>query len=740
LTTALPPSYPGPVARSNELLVRVRRPHDMAAQLVAALAVALLLADYLPVIVRAGYVGATAVTLALQLLCHRSFAADRERRSRAMTWLQRYIAVYALNGLVFGAVLAELALLPREPVPLLALMIVVGMITSVALTIAVHIWLSVMIIALAVLPGVAILLASGSRENMLLAGVGILAAVLLVTFSWRLYRYYNRSSELVARLRKMLQDRTRISADAEEAQRRLQSILDTAPFPIVVVRRSDGAFLYSNRLAGELFGIADRASSAAAPRYVLDAQHHSRIFAATPLHPGIEMQIATAAGRTIWATMAAVPMQYAGDDAALVVVNDITEKKTSEEKLREAEQRLSDALVLAPDGVALYDENERLVICNKAYADIIGVPLAQTAGIGHDAVCERAVGGRPAPAQAGVRTDYAEWIATRRRIFKAAEGEPHIFFDTRNRHWQQIRDFRLSSGGTASLITDITALKRQERELREANENLAHQAEMLAARTETLEAARRAAIKAHQEAEYANRAKSQFLAHMSHELRTPLNAIIGFSEIMSLQLMGPSGVPQYDRYAQDILTAGKHLLSVIDDILDLSKVEAGKMRLTPEPVQWQRLADQCLTLLRPLAADRMVTLTAEPAPPGATFHADERLAKQMLVNLLSNGVKYTPSGGQVRFGIALQPDGGAVITVRDTGVGMTATDITKAMEPFGRIDSALVSQMSGTGLGLPLVKALIELHGGRLEIASMPGRGTVAQLYFPPADRGGAAS
>src|SRR3546814_385481 len=157
----------------------------------------------------------------------------------------------------------------------------------------------------------------------------------------------------------MLQDRTRMSADAEEAQRRLQSILDTAPFPIVVARRSDGAFLYSNRLAGELFGISGRALPAGKPRYVLDPEHHARVFGATPPQPGVEMQIATAAGRTIWATMAAVPMQYAGDEAALVVVNDITERKETEEKLREAEQHLSEALALAPDGVALYDENER---------------------------------------------------------------------------------------------------------------------------------------------------------------------------------------------------------------------------------------------------------------------------------------------------------------------------------------------------------------------------------------------
>jgi signal transduction histidine kinase len=269
--------------------------------------------------------------------------------------------------------------------------------------------------------------------------------------------------------------------------------------------------------------------------------------------------------------------------------------------------------------------------------------------------------------------------------------------------------------------------------LREANESLAEQAKTLAARTETLEAARQAAIKAHQEAEYANRAKSQFLAHMSHELRTPLNAINGFSEIMALKLLGSSGVPQYDRYAEDILAAGRHLLSVIDDILDLSKVEAGKMTLDPEPISWTKLTSDCLTLLRPMAADRMVTLQAEPAPPDVSLFADERLAKQMLVNLLSNAVKYTPAGGSTRFRLRAGKDGGAILEVEDNGVGMSAADVKKALEPFGRIDSALVSHMRGTGLGLPLVKALIELHNGQLEMDSKPSQGTIVRLHFPPA-------
>jgi signal transduction histidine kinase len=718
-----PETVGGGAARRNELLVRVRRPLDMALQVLAALAVMLLLDGYVSDALRFGYVGATAAIAGLQFFTHRSFAVDRDRRSRAALWRWRLIAVYSLNGILFGATTAAIVRLPYEGAPLLALLCVVGMIVSVSLTVAVQFTVSATVILLSTLPGVFSLLLADTEDQRLLAGAGVLVIVLLLSFAHRLNRYFRRTTDLVERLRQMLHDRTRSSADAEAAQRRLRQILDTAPFPIVVARRSDGAFLYSNRPAAELFGIED-GGPAAAPRYVLDPAHRDRIFSDST-QPDEELQIATAqGGRAIWATMAAVPMHFGDDDAALVVVNDITAKKTSEARLREAEQHLSDALAVAPDGVALFDAQQQLVVCNRAYAGIIGVPLDRIAGMSHGEICQASVRSRPGPAVAGMKTDYDDWVATRLRTFHDASGEPHIFYDTRDRRWLQIRDFRLESGGTASLITDITALKRSERDLRDINETLA-------ARTDTLEAARKAAIKAHQEAEFANRAKSQFLAHMSHELRTPLNAIIGFSEIMALQLLGASGVPQYDRYAVDILAAGRHLLAVIDDILDLSKVEAGKMKLASEQVSWDRLLQDCFTLLRPLAADRMVTLRIAPAPEGATIFADERLAKQMVVNLLSNAVKYTPSGGEAAIRLLPGSDGSAVVEVSDTGVGMDQADLQKALEPFGRIDSALVSQMRGTGLGLPLVKALIELHGGRLEIESEPGRGTLVRLHFP---------
>jgi len=714
----------GGQARRNELLVRVRQPIDMAMQVLAAVAVALLLDGYLSPPLRVGYLAATIGVTGLQFLTHRLFAADRERRSRAQTWRWRLIGVYSLNGALFGTAAATIVQLPYESAPLLALLCLLGMICSVSLTVAVQFVVSATVILLSALPPVIVLLLADTQDHWLLAGAGTIVTVLLLSFAHRLNRYFRRTTDLVERLHQMLQDRTRSSADAEAAQRRLRQILDTAPFPIVVVRRADGAFLYSNRPAADLFGIEDAGAVSSAPRYVLDPAHRDRIFSDTPQRDE-ELQLATAqGGRAIWATMAAVPMHYGDDDAALVVVHDITAKKASEARLREAEQHLSDALAVAPDGVALFDAQQRLVICNPAYAGIIGVPLDRIAGMSHAEICQASVRARPGPAAAGVKTDYDDWVATRLRTFNLASGEPHIFYDTRDRRWLQIRDFRLDSGGTASLITDITALKRGERELRHINETLA-------ARTETLEAARTAAIKAHQDAEFANRAKSQFLAHMSHELRTPLNAIIGFSEIMALQLLGASGVPQYDRYATDILAAGRHLLAVIDDILDLSKVEAGKMKLASEQVPWSRLLQDCVTLLRPLAADRMVTLKLEPAPEDAAIFADERLAKQMLVNLLSNAVKYTPSGGEATIRLLAGADGAATVEVKDNGVGMDQADVQKALEPFGRIDSALVSQMRGTGLGLPLVKALIELHGGRLEIDSEPGRGTTVRLHFP---------
>jgi len=236
---------------------------------------------------------------------------------------------------------------------------------------------------------------------------------------------------------------------------------------------------------------------------------------------------------------------------------------------------------------------------------------------------------------------------------------------------------------------------------------------------------------ARQTAEEASRSKSRFLAHMSHELRTPLNAILGFAEVIERELLGPSAVPAYANYARYISESGRLLLSIINDMLDLSKIEAGRMELHPETVTTHEILDRVSHLVKGFAHNIGVRLETRCEGGDATFRADPQLAVQMLVNLLTNAIKFTPKGGLVSAVTAQDPEGRTHITVTDTGIGMSAEDIAKALEPFGQIDSSLARQFRGTGLGLPLTRSLIELHGGTMAIDSKPGRGTRVTLSFP---------
>jgi two-component system cell cycle sensor histidine kinase PleC len=235
--------------------------------------------------------------------------------------------------------------------------------------------------------------------------------------------------------------------------------------------------------------------------------------------------------------------------------------------------------------------------------------------------------------------------------------------------------------------------------------------------------------KARHEAEQASRAKSQFLANMSHELRTPLNAIIGFSEIIRDQTFGPVGSPQYRDYARDIHQSGQHLLDLVNDILDLSKVEAGAIELHEEMIDVADLIDSSLMLVRQPALRGEVNLVVELPDVLPSLTADPRQIKQVLVNLLSNAVKFTPAGGEVR--VTASTEDGMAIVVADSGIGIAAEDIPLAMAPFRRIDGEINRKLQGTGLGLPLSKALVEAHGGRLHLASTPGAGTKVTATLP---------
>ena len=231
-------------------------------------------------------------------------------------------------------------------------------------------------------------------------------------------------------------------------------------------------------------------------------------------------------------------------------------------------------------------------------------------------------------------------------------------------------------------------------------------------------------------AEKANQSKSAFLARISHELRTPLNAILGFSEIIRDQRFGPAAVTRYADYANDVHESGQHLLDLVNDLLDFSRIEAGSFAIKDEILELGHAVDRAIAQVAPIAAksDILVQTSVEPDLPA--IWADRRGVMQILLNLLSNAIKFTPQGGNVTVHAYRDPEGMS-IEVKDTGIGIEAEDMEKVLMPFGRVDHDAMHPQNGTGLGLPIAKSLVELHGGEFDLRSAPGAGTTVKLTFP---------
>ncbi|MHA1566250.1 MAG: PAS domain S-box protein [Alphaproteobacteria bacterium] len=386
----------------------------------------------------------------------------------------------------------------------------------------------------------------------------------------------------------------------------------------------------------------------------------------------------------------------------VAVTQDNTERRDAIEALRISQARFAGILGIASEAIISIDERQRIILFNQGAENIFGYSTTEVLGQSLSALLPHDIG----KIHQKFVTDFAEGPDIT-RLLHARNGDIEGRRKDGTIFPAEASVSKLVTGDETIftiMLHDITARRQAEHEL----------------------------IAAKQKAEEASLTKDQFLANMSHELRTPLNAVIGFSEIIWHETFGPVGNQKYAEYAHDIHASGEHLLSLINDILDLSKVESGMDELMEEDIEVAELVNAVVMLVTGRAHKASVNLQLDINQDVPPIHADERKLKQILLNLLSNAIKFTNQGGQVTIKTWCDPSGRHIFRVTDTGIGITPDDIPKAFEKFAQIDSTLARISDGTGLGLPLSKALVEAHGGRLELTSEINVGTVVTVSFPP--------
>jgi PAS domain S-box-containing protein len=413
-----------------------------------------------------------------------------------------------------------------------------------------------------------------------------------------------------------------------------------------------------------------------------------------------EIAILDAAGAPVATEVALTRLPDEPTVAFIAVLRDITERKTATAAAARNLSRLRDAIDSTANGFALFDADERLVTCNQNLRDLYPT-IAHLLVPGWHA--EDLVRAKLAKANPAAPAQEIERLTAERLHRFRNPGKPFEISIDGDR-WLLVDERRTSEGGIVGIHTDITLARKHEAELRAA----------------------------HDQAHAANRTKSQFLANMSHELRTPLNAVIGFSDIMKAELMGPLGTEVYRGYIKDIHDSASHLLAIINDILDVSSIEAGMPRLKESLVSPEEVCRSVETLMSGKLQEANIAMTVSLHGLTGGLWADGRLIKQMLINLVSNSIKFSAANTRIALSVAEGGDRSVLFSVADQGIGIAPADMDRILRPFEQVENALTRSHDGVGLGLSLVKSMVEAHGATLRIESVQHAGTTVTIAFPP--------
>ncbi|MCK9993285.1 MAG: hypothetical protein Dbin4_01805 [Alphaproteobacteria bacterium] len=515
---------------------------------------------------------------------------------------------------------------------------------------------------------------------------------------------YRASIDQVSGLQQQAQSAAQQGETLSQDYSRLRHLLDAVPVPVIVSNLASGLLVYLNQAALELIGIKDLSEKPGARGVDFFATPGERDKAVAKIMNNdiipVEFQLKRADGSLFWAYYMASQMVYEGEPAIIGTITDVTARRQAEEELRQSEEKFRVLADHAHDMISIYSPDSTCLYVSPSVERLFGYRPDEFIG---------------QPVSKFMHPEDIETIISiNSRTIEKDEKHPVYLARMRhkNGHWEWVEASntieRDQDTGKITQVSSVSRLVtervRNEQELREARER----------------------------AEAADRAKSDFLAHMSHEIRTPLNAVIGFSEVMRDQLFGPLGSPRYEEYINDIYESGTHLLALINDVLDMSKVESGKFELQEDRHSLQSIIDGAFRFLHDRAEGKLISLQSRlhDAPD---LWCDKRVLTQVMLNLVGNAIKFTPERGRITVESQLNGDGCLELTVTDTGIGIAPEDLPTVLKAFGqaRVSADTSSSEPGTGLGLSLSKSFVEKHGGSLSITSEVGIGTRVKLTLP---------